>query len=126
MMSLYLAKLPRANLDKGQRGLQLIPSFSCLGLSLRSRPLFHREIGSSLTMNENRSGWLTAPVLNYLLVLSWQSFPDLKEGKKKKKKGSVLNSFFEIHLLFNAGLPGLSLLASSWINSGLGTTGTQR
>lgn len=105
MMSLYLAKLPRANLDKGQRGLQLIPSFACLGLSWRSRPLFHREIGSSLTMNENRSGWLTAPVLNYLLVLSWHSFPDLKE--EKKKKGSVLNSFFEIHLLFNAGLPGL-------------------
>lgn len=64
-------------------------------------------------MNENRSGWLTAPVLNYLLVLSWQSFPDLKEGKKKK--GSVLNSFFEIHLLFNAGLPGLRV----WINSSL-------
>lgn len=117
-MSHALPNFPEPTWTKAKGDFSESYSFHVLGLSLPSRPLFHREIGRSLIMNENRSGWLTTPVLNYLIIFFLASFPDLKKKRgrkdifakdKKKKKVSALNNFFEIYLLLNAGLSGLRI-----------------
>ena len=119
VMSHALPNFPEPAWTKAKGDFSESYPFHVLGLSLRSRPLFHREIGRSLIMNENRSGWLTTPVLNYLIILSWQTFLiwKKKQGrkdtfakyKKKKKKASALKNFFEIYLLLNAGLSDLRI-----------------
>lgn len=68
-MSLYLHKLSWSQL--GQRPKRTSIPLYVLCLSLKSSSLFHKEIGSSLIMNENRSSLLTTPVLNYLCFVLW-------------------------------------------------------
>ena len=118
VMSHALPNFPEPTWTKAKGDFSESYPFHVLGLSLRSRPLFHREIGRSLIMNENRSGWLTTPVLNYLIILSWQAFLIWKRrgGEKtslqktrKKKKLVLLITSLKYTCCWMAGLSGLRI-----------------
>lgn len=139
-MSHALPNFPEPTWTKAKGDFSESYSFHVLGLSLPSRPLFHREIGRSLIMNENRSGWLTTPVLNYLIIfflgkLSWSEKEEgekrhlCKRQKKKKKRKKLVLLITSLKytccwmLVFLGLEPGfVGVLALNWIISEPGTT----